>query len=67
VPSLGRRRGASPGRLTGGFHLAMIVCAGLLVVSSLLAVTMTDDRVLRDDAEPGRARWHPRVGARASG
>jgi EmrB/QacA subfamily drug resistance transporter len=58
----------SPGRLTSGFHLAMIVCAGLLVASSLLAITMIDDRVLRDDdAEPGRARPHPRVGTRRAG
>ena len=42
----------SPAQLTSGFHLAMIVCAGLLVVSSLLAITMIDDRVLRDDAGP---------------
>jgi EmrB/QacA subfamily drug resistance transporter len=58
----------SPGRLTSGFHLAMIVCAGLLVASSLLAITMIDDRVLRDDeADPGRIRRHARVGSRAAG
>lgn len=45
----------SPGQLTGGFHLAMIICAGLLVIAALLAITMIDDQVLRDDAEPGPA------------
>ncbi len=42
----------SPAQLTSGFHLAMIVCAGFLVASSLLTITMIDDRVLRDDAGP---------------
>jgi hypothetical protein len=37
----------SPGRLTSGFHLAMIVCAGLLALAALLAVTLIDDRVLQ--------------------
>ncbi|HEX9064018.1 MAG TPA: MFS transporter [Streptosporangiaceae bacterium] len=39
----------SPDQLTRGFHLAMIVCAALLVTASVLAITMIDDRVLRDD------------------
>jgi EmrB/QacA subfamily drug resistance transporter len=36
----------SPALLTSGFHVAMIVCAGLFAIAALLAVTLVDDRVL---------------------
>ena len=54
----------SPGQLTSGFHLAMIVCAGLLVVAALLAITMVDDRVLLEEEaqRPGLGRWRRRIG-----
>ncbi|MGI9009401.1 MAG: MFS transporter, partial [Streptosporangiaceae bacterium] len=55
VAGLGAASYHSPADLTSRFHLAMIVCSGLLVAASLLAITMIDDRVLRDDAEPGPA------------
>ena len=41
----------SPVLLTSGFHLAMIVCAGLLALAAVLAVTLVDDNVLRPEAE----------------
>ncbi len=66
VAGLGTAGYHSPAQLTSGFHMAMIVCAGLLVASSLLAITMVDDRVLRDDAGP-RPAGHSRVGTGAAG
>lgn len=45
----------SPGMLTSGFHLAMIVCAGLLALAALLAVTLIDDRVLQAVPKPWRS------------
>jgi hypothetical protein len=41
----------SPVLLTTGFHLAMIVCACLLALAAVLAVTLVDDNVLRPEAE----------------
>lgn len=41
----------SPVLLTTGFDLAMIVCAGLLALAAVLAVTLVDDNVLRPEAE----------------
>jgi EmrB/QacA subfamily drug resistance transporter len=38
-----------PQLLTSGFRLAIIGCAGLLVLAALLAVTLVDDRVLSGD------------------
>jgi EmrB/QacA subfamily drug resistance transporter len=37
--------------LTHGFRLAMIVCAGLLVLAGALAVSFVDDRVLSSEPE----------------
>ena len=37
--------------LTHGFRLAMIVCAGLLVLAGVLAVAFVDDRVLSSEPE----------------
>jgi EmrB/QacA subfamily drug resistance transporter len=38
--------------LTSGFRATVLICAGLLVLSALLAVTLVDDHVLQ--AQPGR-------------
>jgi EmrB/QacA subfamily drug resistance transporter len=46
VIGLGSADYHSPALLTGGFRLAMIACAGLLVLAAVLAVTLIDDRVL---------------------
>jgi EmrB/QacA subfamily drug resistance transporter len=50
----GLRAGAyrSPALLTGGFHLAMLICAGLLALAAVLACTLIDDGVL--DGPGGR-------------
>jgi EmrB/QacA subfamily drug resistance transporter len=46
-----------PQLLTSGFRLAIIGCAGLLVLAALLAVTLVDDRVLSGD--PAGPRREP--------
>jgi Na+/melibiose symporter-like transporter len=56
----------SAGQLNSGFHLAMIICAGLLVIAALLAITMIDDQVLRDDVGP-RPSAHGRRRRRSAG
>jgi Na+/melibiose symporter-like transporter len=46
---LGANAYHAPAVLTAGFHLAMIICAGLLALAALLAVTLIDDHVLRSE------------------
>jgi len=52
--AVGLRAGAyrSPALLTSGFHLAMLICAGLLALAALLGCTLIDDHVLA--GPPGR-------------
>ncbi|HEX5188447.1 MAG TPA: MFS transporter [Streptosporangiaceae bacterium] len=45
----------SPVRLTGGFHVTMIVCAALLALAALLAAMLVDDRVLHHPGPRGHA------------
>jgi EmrB/QacA subfamily drug resistance transporter len=58
--AVGLRAGSyrSPALLTSGFHLAMIICAGLLVLAALLALTLIDDRVLAGPGGSDRSVRH---------
>ena len=41
----------NPTAMNSGFHMAMVICAGLLVVAAVLSATTIDNDVLRAEPE----------------